>query len=256
MHPKSPPGFAPLLFPILLFFVTISGEEEWSCGEVKNIKPPFWSSEEQWHGRPDFEVECDGNRLPVLVHFFEKSYSILQIFYHNRSLLVNNTKLAAADCPVPSDDVQFGLDDHFFISTANTELFLFHHCSGTGPANATRMECAHDDVYAKLGGNYPDVPPPDPSCRCDLLVTAPVFIPGGEEKSTDRFEDLLNKGFLVEWWDDEARCGDCRRSAGKCRSDHETGEFVCHCPQGPDDPSSCGLGSQRAGETRKNSRML
>ncbi|URD93141.1 hypothetical protein MUK42_00320 [Musa troglodytarum] len=74
-----------------------------------------------------------------------------------KSLLVNNTELAADDCRVPSDDVRFGLDDHFFISTANTELFLFHNCSGTEPANSKSIKCAHDDdVYAKLGGNYSD----------------------------------------------------------------------------------------------------
>ncbi|RWW73716.1 hypothetical protein BHE74_00018373 [Ensete ventricosum] len=199
-----------------------------SCGDVHNIKHPFWFSEEQSHGPPGFEVECKDNRLPVLVSSSEKSYSILQIFYHNRSLWVNNTKLAADDCPnLPSVDVQFGLDDHFFISNANRELFLFHHCSGTGPVNSTRIECAHDDVYAELGGNY--CTPPDPSCRCKVLATAPVFNPGEEKETSDWYEDLLKKGFLVEWCEDERRCG----------SDNETGAFVCHPTQRRDDPSSC-----------------
>ncbi|CAL9181315.1 unnamed protein product [Musa hybrid cultivar] len=254
MRPKLLPSFAPLLFPILLFFVTISGEQEWSCGEVKNITHPFWLSGKQSPGPPGFEVECEDNRLPVLVNSFKKPYSILQIFYDNRSLWLNNTKLAADDCAVPN--VQFGPDDCFSISTANRELFLFHHCSGTGPENSTKMECAYDDVYAKLGGNYSDFPPPDRSCGCEVLVRAPVYIPGREEESTDWYEDLLKNGFLVEWWDDEGRCVDCRGSGGKCGSDHETGEFVCHCPQRPDDPRSCSLGSQRAEETRKNSRVL
>ncbi|URD92012.1 STYKc [Musa troglodytarum] len=227
MHPKSPPGFAPLLFPILLFFITISGEEERRCGEV-NITHPFWCYPP---GPSGFQVECKGDRLLVFVNSLEKSVSILQIFYHNRSLLVNNTELAADDCRVPSDDVRFGLDDHFFISTANTELFLFHNCSGTEPANSKSIKCAHDDdVYAKLGGNYSDFPPPDQSCGCEVVVRAPVYIPVGEEKITDRFEDLLKKGFLVEWWDDEASSGGCRGSGGKCGSDHETGPY---------DPSSC-----------------
>ncbi|THU57227.1 hypothetical protein C4D60_Mb03t01300 [Musa balbisiana] len=243
MHPKSLPSFAPLLFPILLFFINISCEEGCSecktrsCGEVRDITHPFWFSGEQSPGPPGFEVKCNDSGLPVLVHSIGMSYSILQIFHNNRSLWLNNTKPADDDCAVPN--VQFGLDDHFFISTANRELFLFHHCSGTGPENSTPTKCAHDDVYAILGGNYSDFPPPDLSCGCEVLATAPVYIPGGEEESPDRYVDLLKNGFLVEWWDDEGRCGDCRGSGGKCGSDHGTGEFVCHCPQRPDDPSSC-----------------
>ncbi|XP_064998944.1 LEAF RUST 10 DISEASE-RESISTANCE LOCUS RECEPTOR-LIKE PROTEIN KINASE-like 2.1 [Musa acuminata AAA Group] len=244
MHPKSMPSFAPLLFPILLFFVTISGEKECSecktrsCGEVKNITHPFWFSGDQPPGPPGFEVECENNSLPVLVNSFGMSYSIHQIFYDNRSLWLNNTKLAADCCPVPSDNVQFGPDDCFSISTANRELFLFHHCSGTRPENSTPTKCAHDDVYAKLGGNFGDVPPPDLSCACEVMA-APVLTLGGEKESPDWYEDLLKNGFLVEWWDDERICGDCRGSGGKCGSDHETGDFVCRRPQGPDYPSSC-----------------
>ncbi|CAL9170363.1 unnamed protein product, partial [Musa hybrid cultivar] len=197
-----------------------------SCGEVKNITHPFWLSGEKSPGSPGFEVECEDNRLPVLVNSFGMSYSVHQIFYDNRSLWLNNTKLAADYCPVPSDNVQFGPDDCFSISTANRELFLFHHCAGTRPENSTTTKCAHDDVYAKLGGNYGDFPPPDLSCGCEVLVRAPVYIPGGEEESTDRCVDLLKNGFLVEWWEEKERCGDCRSNGWKCGSDHETGEFV------------------------------
>ncbi|CAL9107506.1 unnamed protein product, partial [Musa acuminata var. zebrina] len=256
MHPKSKPSFVPLLFPILLFFITISGENEWSCGEVKNITRPFWLSREQPQGPPGFEVKCNDSRLPVLVNSFGMSYPILQIFYDNRSLWLNNTKLAADCCPVPSDNVQFGPDDCFSISTANRELFLFHNCSGTRPENSTQTKCAHDDVYAKLGGNYSDFPPPDRSCGCEVLVRAPVYIPGREEESTDWYEDLLKNGFLVEWWDDEGRCGDCRGSGGKCGSDHETGEFVCHCPQRPDDPRSCRNGDDPCAEHKHTKRIV
>ncbi|CAL9747872.1 unnamed protein product [Musa acuminata subsp. burmannicoides] len=238
MHPKSLPSFAPLLFPILLFFITISCEEvcdeceTWSFGEVKNIQHPFWFCQEQPPGLPGVQVECKDNRLLVLVNSFEKSYSILQIFYNNRSLWVNSTKLAADDCPVPSDN-------YLSNSTANGELFLFHHCSGTRPQNSTSMECAHDDVYDKFGGNYSDFPTSNRSCGCEVMA-APVLTLGGEEESPDWCEDIPKNGFLVGWWDDKERCGNCTRKGEKCGSDHETGKFVCRPPQRPDYPSSCG----------------
>ncbi|XP_064962277.1 LEAF RUST 10 DISEASE-RESISTANCE LOCUS RECEPTOR-LIKE PROTEIN KINASE-like 2.4 [Musa acuminata AAA Group] len=258
MRAKSLPSFA-LLLSILVLLISFSrrikpaaaaGSETGGCevssrcGDAVDISDPFWlSGGDAFCGDPAFEVECTGG-LPILANSLGGgSYFIKQIFHRNKSLLVANTQFARGDCPIPHDDSQLGLHDHvdhyFTISTANKVLFLFRNCSGIPPGHHERIRCAND-TFAELGESYDYPKPPNWSSECEV-VNAPVFPYGAEEESgRTNYEDLLKNGFLVEWWSNPEGCEECRESDGKCGSHHETGDFVCHCPRGWDEPSSCG----------------
>ncbi|XP_009390420.2 LEAF RUST 10 DISEASE-RESISTANCE LOCUS RECEPTOR-LIKE PROTEIN KINASE-like 2.1 [Musa acuminata AAA Group] len=258
MRAKSLPSFA-LLLSILVLLISFSrrikpaaaaGSETGGCevgsrcGDAVDISDPFWlSGGDAFCGDPAFEVECRGG-LPILANSLGGgSYFIKQIFHRNKSLLVANTQFARGDCPIPHDDSQLGLHDHvdhhFTISTANKVLFLFRNCSGIPPGHHERIRCAND-TFAELGESYDYPKPPNWSSECEV-VNAPVFPYGAEEESgRTNYEDLLKNGFLVEWWSNPEGCEECRESDGKCGSHHETGDFVCHCPRGWDEPSSCG----------------
>ena len=43
------------------------------------------------------------------------------------------------------------------------------------------------------------------------------------------FTDVLRKGFVLEWGDDD--CNDCKRSGARCGSVGD--EFICFCPDQP-----------------------
>ena len=258
MRAKSLPSFT-LILSILVLLISFSrrikpaaadGSETGGCevssrcGDAVDISDPFWlSGGDAFCGDPAFEVECRGG-LPILANSLGGgSYFIKQIFHRNKSLLVANTQFARGDCPIPHDDSQLGLHDHvdhyFTISTANKVLFLFRNCSGIPPGHHERIRCAND-TFAELGESYDYPQPPNWSSECEV-VNAPVFPYGAEEESgRTNYEDLLKNGFLVEWWSNPEGCEECRESDGKCGSHHETGDFVCHCPRGWDEPSSCG----------------
>ncbi|XP_064962327.1 LEAF RUST 10 DISEASE-RESISTANCE LOCUS RECEPTOR-LIKE PROTEIN KINASE-like 1.2 [Musa acuminata AAA Group] len=258
MRAKSLPSFT-LILSILVLLISFSrqikpaaadGSETGGCevssrcGDAVDISDPFWlSGGDAFCGDPAFEVECTGG-LPILANSLGGgSYFIKQIFHRNKSLLVANTQFARGDCPIPHDDSQLGLHDHvdhyFTISTANKVLFLFRNCSGIPPGHHERIRCAND-TFAELGESYDYPKPPNWSSECEV-VNAPVFPYGAEEESgRTNYEDLLKNGFLVEWWSNPEGCEECRESDGKCGSHHETGDFVCHCPRGWDEPSSCG----------------
>ncbi|CAL9206689.1 unnamed protein product [Musa hybrid cultivar] len=258
MRAKSLPSFT-LILSILVLLISFSrrikpaaadGSETGGCevssrcGDAVDISDPFWvSGGDAFCGDPAFEVECTGG-LPILANSLGGgSYFIKQIFHRNKSLLVANTQFARGDCPIPHDDSQLGLHDHvdhhFTISTANKVLFLFRNCSEIPPEDHERIRCANDTL-AELGESYDYSKPPNWSSECEV-VNAPVFPYGAEEESgRTNYEDLLKNGFLVEWWSNPEDCEECRESGGKCGSDHETGDFVCHCPRGWDEPSSCG----------------
>ncbi|CAL9767977.1 unnamed protein product [Musa acuminata subsp. burmannicoides] len=258
MRAKSLPSFA-LLLSILVLLISFSrrikpaaadGSETGGCevssrcGDAVDISDPFWlSGGDAFCGDPAFEVECRGG-LPILANSLGGgSYFIKQIFHRNKSLLVANTQFARGDCPIPHDDSQLGLHDHvdhhFTISTANKVLSLFRNCSGIPPDHHERVRCAND-TFAELGESYDYSKPPNWSSECEV-VNAPVLPYGAEEESgRTNYEDLLKNGFLVEWWSNPEDCEECRERGGKCGSDHERGDFVCHCPRGWDEPSSCG----------------
>ncbi|CAL9082084.1 unnamed protein product [Musa textilis] len=258
MRPKSLPSFTHL-FPILVLFsisfsrrikpAAAGGEETGGCevssrcGDAADIRDPFWlSGGGAFCGDPAYEVECRGG-LPILANSLGGgSYFIKHIFYDNKSFVVANTQFALGDCPIPRDDSQLGLHDHFdhhfTISTANKVLFLFRNCSEIPPGHHEGIHCAND-TFADLCESYDYSKPPNWSSKCEV-VNAPVLPYGAEEESgRTNYEELLKNGFLVEWWSNHEGCEECKESGGKCGSDHQTGDFVCHCPGGWDDPSSC-----------------
>ncbi|CAL9082082.1 unnamed protein product [Musa textilis] len=254
MRPNSLPSFTLLLSILVLFLISFSrriepaaagGEETGGCevssccGDAANISDPFWlSGGNAFCGDPAYEVECRGG-LPILANSLGGgSYFIKHIFYDNKSFVVANTQFALGDCPVPRDDSQLGLHDHFdhhfTISTANKVLFLFRNCSEIPPGHHERMQCAND-AFADLCESYDYSKPPNWSSKCEV-VNAPVLPYGAEEESgRTNYEDLLKNGFLVEWWSNPEGCEECKESGGKCGSDHQTGDFVCHCPGGWDE---------------------
>ncbi|URE27370.1 receptor-like protein kinase [Musa troglodytarum] len=261
MRPKSLPSFTHL-FPILVLFsisfsrrikpAAADGSETGGCevssccGDAANIRDPFWlSGGNAFFGDPAYEVECRGG-LRILTNSLGRgSYFIKHIFYDNKSFVVANTQFARGDCPIPRNDSQLGLHDHFdhhfTISTANKVLFLFRKCSEIPPGHHEGIQCA-SDTFADLAESYDYSKPPNWSSKCEV-VSAPVLPYGAEEESgRTNYEDLLKNGFLVEWWSNREGCEECKESGGKCGSDHQTGDFVCHCPGGWDDPGSCGKG--------------
>ncbi|URE29969.1 STYKc [Musa troglodytarum] len=259
MRANSLPSFTLLLSIFVLFSISFSRrikpaaadgsetrgcEVSSCCGDAANIRDPFWlSGGNAFFGDPAYEVECRGG-LPILANSLGGgSYFIKHIFYDNKSFVVANTQFALGDCPVPRDDSQLGLHDHFdhhfTISTANKVLFLFRNCSEIPPGHHEGIQCA-SDTFADLGESYDYSKPPNWSSKCEV-VNAPVLPYGAEEESgRTNYEELLKNGFLVEWWSNPEGCEECKESGGKCGSDHQTGDFVCHCPGGWDDPGSCG----------------
>ncbi|URE24107.1 Lipid phosphate phosphatase [Musa troglodytarum] len=259
MRANSLPSFTLLLSILVLFLISFSrriepaaagGEETGGCevssccGDAANIRDPFWfSGGNAFFGDPAYEVECRGGLRILTNSLGGGSYFIKHIFYDNKSFVVANTQFARGDCPVPRDDSQFGLHDHFdhhfTISTANKVLFLFRNCSEIPPGHHEGIQCA-SDTFADLAESYDYSKPPNWSSKCEV-VSAPVLPYGAEEESgRTNYEELLKNGFLVEWWSNPEGCEECKESGGKCGSDHQTGDFVCHCPGGWDDPGSCG----------------
>ncbi|KAH7658437.1 Non-specific serine/threonine protein kinase protein [Dioscorea alata] len=194
-----------------------------SCGQLQNISYPFWLSGKHpsYCGYPSFKVSCQNN---MSILSMSDSFQILNIFYENQSVVLNDTKLDTSKCSFPNSDLSFGLS-MFEISSVNRELsFFFCNSSHLSP-DSVRVPCQPLNISAQLSDdNWVDAKP-KPSLRSCHVARRPVLGCAGA-KSSD-YAVLLRRGFLLKW--NVADCTECKQSNGECGYSEERESFTCLC---------------------------
>lgn len=194
-----------------------------SCGHLPNISYPFWLAEKHpsYCGYPSFKVSCQNN---MSILSMSDSFQILNIFYDNQSVVLNDTKLDTSTCSFPNSDLSFGLS-LFEISSVNRELSFFSCNSSHFPPDSVSVPCQPLNISLQLSNdNWVDAKP-KPSLSSCQVARRPVLGYAGA-KSSD-YAVLLRRGFLLKW--NVTDCTECKQSNGECGYDDERESFMCIC---------------------------
>ncbi|WOL02828.1 hypothetical protein Cni_G11547 [Canna indica] len=242
MSPASLPIFILLVSGIpCLIRPAAAGCELKNCGRLANISQPFWLRDLQQPGicgSPAFELTCEDN-LPVLVNVNYPFLHIQDIFYQNKSFLVNNSYFSAGDCQIPHHNLSLNHPDRFRVSSANRELFFFRNCTAP-PSNVAKMvQCAGNGTFAYLGGRYGVAEPLISSSACNKSIMVPVLLHERDEKGGSLLGSSSKNGFLVEYeYDGVDYCLECRESGGECS---HRDKFKCICRDGRSELRRCSM---------------
>ncbi|PSR84711.1 Leaf rust 10 disease-resistance locus receptor-like protein kinase [Actinidia chinensis var. chinensis] len=203
-----------------------------NCGNAPNISYPFWiaNRQESYCGHPHFEVACNG-KDPVLT-ISNDDYIIKDVFYANNSFLLaiqtvydfNNS------CPTPLHNFSI-FRTPFEYSLGYADLFFFYDCTSY-PVDVTYpVACASNSTHHSFAVFHKEILEHNKFSfeSCHSSVNAPVEGEDIRNLLEMNFTDVLRKGFVLEWSEDD--CNDCKRSGGRCGSVGD--EFICYCPDQP-----------------------
>ncbi|KAJ6813269.1 LEAF RUST 10 DISEASE-RESISTANCE LOCUS RECEPTOR-LIKE PROTEIN KINASE-like 2.1 [Iris pallida] len=220
----------PNIFFIFVFLLLVSGAANLdmdcqvsSCGDIANIRYPFWLGGEQpsYCGFPDFELQCEDG-IP-LIRMPSGVYRVEKIFYENNSLVVADYGLAISQCPVFHSNLSFAVTPFAISPVVNRELYFLFNCSRVGP-DYFRVGCATTDAsFYYLGGDYGSPEYINQSC----LAAARMPVLGNPRADSSQYRTLLRNGFLLDYTVTD--CEQCTASNGQCGYSNETKSFICIC---------------------------
>ncbi|TVU22025.1 hypothetical protein EJB05_31722, partial [Eragrostis curvula] len=209
-------AWAALSLPLIL---TTAGDEQGEdpcsphlCGSV-NISFPFGIVPEQAAdtncGAIGFQVRCTNN-TPYLGYNREGHWlRILDIFYHNASLLTADMrKLQSLDgsanngsCRIPENNSSTKLALPFSINPLNQEL-IFYNCSeapGKLQAGKGLVETrCRNETFVRSGGRYDEESSNNYFLEGCSATVVPV-LGGSGEVNASRYERLIHDGFLLTY---------------------------------------------------------
>ncbi|NP_001238417.1 serine/threonine protein kinase family protein [Glycine max] len=210
--------------------------EPFSCGEIDNIRYPFWSSDHQqsYCGHPKFKLDCQQDN--VTIDMMSQRFHVIDI--DQTSKVLKMARLDLWDDPCTNEYSNVKLDSDFFNYTSNDDDYtLLYDCgppvtytSSVNIKGTISFSCPIDsgfrDAFFDLGCKH--------SINVSVLREA--------VKDALQVENVLEKGFemgfVLNWTAPD--CHYCEKSGGRCGFDGN--QFLCFCK----DKSylkSCGSGN-------------
>ncbi|RIA04943.1 hypothetical protein BRARA_K00776, partial [Brassica rapa] len=221
------------------------------CGDQKELYYPFWRSERENCGHPDFKLNCSGEFAELNISSVK--YRILSMSYGSPVISLGRSDYIGHLCPADTGDAPFD-QSVLQITRDNYLLTLYYDCNSfslpatTGSNFFGELGCEDDIGDRKSYYVTRNISSPLPNeisglinkaiCRRD--VTIPVSIKALKEMegspSPDSLEKALKQGFELEVSPD---CSRCFKSGGACGYDQTSNSFVCYCEDKPHS-SICG----------------
>nr|VDC87669.1 unnamed protein product [Brassica rapa] len=215
------------------------------CGDQKELYYPFWRSERENCGHPDFKLNCSGEFAELNISSVK--YRILSMSYGSPVISLGRSDYIGHLCPADTGDAPFD-QSVLQITRDNDLLTLYYDCNSFSLPATTGSnffgELGYEDdigdrksyyVTRNISSLYLTR-----SAICRRDVTIPVSIKAFERNegssSPDSLEKALEKGFELEVSPD---CSRCLISGGSCGYSQTSKSFVCYCEDKPHS-SICG----------------
>jgi hypothetical protein len=220
--------------------------ESFRCGAV-DIRYPFYMSNairatpdytsNYSCGYTDLKISCqdDGKIKNPILELDGESYTILNIFYHNSTIILADTEVLGGNvCPRVSHDVSFGRDWLNYTDSLDSLKFFFDcypasagdqpptdlkkyqiKCppSGGGGGDGVSFVFASEDVEVSQEYQLTD--------HCDKIFVVPVhkdaLLRSNPPVLGSQYGAVLKRGFELEWNQSTAQpwCHLCEQSHGR-----------------------------------------
>ncbi|XP_050936176.1 LEAF RUST 10 DISEASE-RESISTANCE LOCUS RECEPTOR-LIKE PROTEIN KINASE-like 1.2 isoform X2 [Cucumis melo] len=215
--------------------------ESYNCGELVNIRYPFWGNKkERVCGQQEFKLNCKNNQTTT-VYINSLEYNVLRINQSNNRMRIARSDLFENYCPENEIQVATMNGHRFVYSSNNQNISVWYNCT-------TDNEIQIPDTYKFwCGGKWEKLRRPnyafEPSAKswslergeCGMNIEVMVTREGLKEGIKERkslVEKAVKWGFDVEYenWYKDA-CNECNENGGKCGGNN-TYPYYCICTNG------------------------
>ncbi|KFK22122.1 hypothetical protein AALP_AAs46402U000100, partial [Arabis alpina] len=217
-----------------------------SCGDQKELFYPFWNSERENCGHPDFKVECYTSSAEVSISSVK--FRILESNYNTRVIRLARSDYMSGFCPQNPINAQF--NEHVLPLAPDTDMLtIYYECradfSKFVSTYVRNLDCDDDDgksyyVTRNLSIDFSGI------CECNVSIPAPRLKLNTLEISpnTENLKKVLEEGFELRG---NQECSICISSGGGCGFSQTLSRFVCYCIDEQHN-LTCGSGSRNKGK--------
>ncbi|KAJ0260593.1 Serine-threonine/tyrosine-protein kinase [Hirschfeldia incana] len=209
-----------------------------SCGHKIHLNYPFWTSDREECGHPDFKVNCSDGFAELTI----SSVKLRILETNSKSRIIRLARMDYIDdlCPHKPENATINLQVLPF--SEDTEFLTFYYrchldseVKSTFTGHIRQLHCG-DDIDGQSFSVSSHVHFWNKETidefreSCGSIVNVPVSRSAlkleERNQSADAITKTLEKGFELSFNRD---CLRCKESNGACGYDHKLGGFVCYC---------------------------
>ncbi|GFS32374.1 hypothetical protein Acr_00g0022370 [Actinidia rufa] len=224
----------------------------YTCGQVaRNVSYPFWGGgRPHYCGHPAFELKCQDGDYPTL-NIENRDFRVLGINPSSHRISIARLDLWESYCPEVLSNFTLTIN-LFQYNDMSRGLFIFYNCTPEMTRAFPNFTCNADG--RESGGFYAaqllmeDVERSNSttiSCSQTILVTVMRAALNELLSKTLTLQEVLKRGFEVQYDAENTACSRCEGSGGICGSDSSGVEFMCHCLDGPGGRTCSNPGTNR-----------
>ncbi|KAL1192393.1 LEAF RUST 10 DISEASE-RESISTANCE LOCUS RECEPTOR-LIKE PROTEIN KINASE-like 2.8 [Cardamine amara subsp. amara] len=212
--------------------------QPFSCGNQRNLLYPFWISERQDCGHPDFKLECNASFAELSISSVK--FRILDVNYTSRIIRLARSDYIVNLCPTNPLNAPF--NQNITLYAPDTDMLtIYYDCrrdlSQSVSIYVGELVCEDDvkNYYVTRNLSWPLLRGVsglinDFKGICERNVSIPASRPAlntlERTPTTDNLRKALEEGFELELNRD---CSMCIDSGGACGYNHISRRFVCYC---------------------------
>ncbi|KAL0741571.1 hypothetical protein Bca4012_083084 [Brassica carinata] len=209
-----------------------------SCGHKIHLNYPFWTSDREECGHPDFKVNCTHGFAELTI----SSVKLRILEMNSKSGIIRLARMDYINDLCPHKPENATLNHQVLPFSKDTEFLTFYYRCHLDPkdnftfgGHIRQLDCEDDTDGQSFSvsshiHSWNRVIINDLRASCKSIVNVPVSRSAlkTEERnqSAEAITKALEKGFELSFNRD---CLRCKESNGACGYDHTLGGFVCYC---------------------------
>ncbi|CAH8385172.1 unnamed protein product [Eruca vesicaria subsp. sativa] len=215
-----------------------------SCGHKIDLYYPFWTSDREECGHPDFKVNCSDGFAELTI----SSVKLRILEMNSKSRIVRLARMDYIKDLCPHKPENATLNDQVLPFSEDTEFLTFYYRCRLDPnlnitfhGHIRQLDCGDDidgrsfsvSVSSHTHSQHRHITD-ELKASCRTIVNVPVSRSAlklqERNQSADAITKALEKGFELSFNED---CSRCRESNGACGYNDTLGGFSCYCKDRP-----------------------